>query len=226
MQNTARKAPEKTSSRSKERSGKDEVPSTTKRNDETRKKTQANAATRPTNATPRNYVQKTTAADIYSQKKKQTVNPSAPKKAANKMSALNKSPMNDMLKSSPSSVSNRTFAAQSKSTTPAVKKQPSSRTNTHLGPVNVTVNSPPVKRRLQLSEEGKDQVNLDVKAPERQRQKTRTLKDGEVKVLVPEVDNNTEMMKLSKNLQAKPKAFFVDLGDGDKAQVPPMYRVL
>ncbi|KAJ2943254.1 hypothetical protein O0L34_g12059 [Tuta absoluta] len=51
---------------------------------------------------------------------------------------------------------------------------------------------------------------------DRQRTKTRTLDKNEVKVLTPDgVDNNTEMKNLTKRLSAKPKAFYVELEEGN-----------
>lgn len=58
---------------------------------------------------------------------------------------------------------------------------------------------------------------------ERQRTKTRTLDENEVKVLTPDVvDNNAEMLNLTRKLSAKPKSFYVDL-DEDKTKVGLVY---
>ncbi|XP_037299587.1 cytoplasmic dynein 2 intermediate chain 1 isoform X1 [Manduca sexta] len=111
---------------------------------------------------------------------------------------------------------------------------------------NVTVSSPIVKRKLNLEDEPPSpkvsikkverekpnrsisealdkikskqsaQKNVDL-VFERQRTKTRTLEEDEVKMLTPDaVDNNEGMMNLSRKLTAQPKAFFVDLEEGEK----------
>lgn len=54
---------------------------------------------------------------------------------------------------------------------------------------------------------------------ERKRTKTRTLDENEVKVLTTKmVDNNLEMLNLSRKLTAKPKAFYIDL-EAEKPKV-------
>lgn len=52
------------------------------------------------------------------------------------------------------------------------------------------------------------------KTETRQRTQTRTLTRDEVKILTPAVvDNNAQMINLTKKLNAKPKAFYVELDD-------------
>lgn len=51
----------------------------------------------------------------------------------------------------------------------------------------------------------------------RERTQTRTLTNDEVKILTPTVvDNNAQMINLTKTLKAKPKAFYVELDDKHK----------
>ncbi|CAG5037058.1 unnamed protein product [Parnassius apollo] len=115
----------------------------------------------------------------------------------------------------------------SKKSTPRTVKAPP--------PFNVTVNSPVSKRKssIDLNKE-KCNSNTDNKISKvtdasvdedqgknkmadiflRQRSKTRTLDENEVKILKPEViDNNAEMKNLSRRLSAKPMSFYVDLSN-------------
>lgn len=291
MQTTVRKTENKV--KSKEKISKDDAtPLSKKPVDEKLKKSVYSVST------PRNYVQKSTTADIYAQKKKNTLQVTkAPKKVpgmTNKDS--NVSPMKDQLKSSSSSVSHISQASAKRvpnpqkiqTKFPATSKNSTPRTGKDLPILNVTVNSPIAKRRLENKDGGsiedarrtKDSRNLNLEEARkrkdgrnsnteearksknsrnsnmedarikdskrssnedrssqskevkrkssdlevgRQRTKTRTLADNEVKVLTPDaVDNNAEMLKLSRQLTAKPKAFYVDLEDPDKNKV--MYR--
>ncbi|XP_063371651.1 cytoplasmic dynein 2 intermediate chain 1, partial [Cydia amplana] len=114
------------------------------------------------------------------------------------------------------------------------------RTAKDLPFVNVTVNSPIAKRKLDLNETNnkvidqnkpKDRKVKDDKEVkviktnekddgERIRTKTRTLDEDEVKELTPDrIDNNEEMINLKQKLVARPKAFYVGL-DGDKDKAP------
>ncbi|KAM3956859.1 LOW QUALITY PROTEIN: uncharacterized protein ACR2FA_009169 [Aphomia sociella] len=175
---------------------------------------------RNTSMTPRNYVQKSSTSDIYAQKKNAVQSVKAPRKpigATNKTS--NVSPMKDLLQSSPSSVTqskkkdeNVLKKSKVKETEYSAKKTP--RLANDLPYVNVTVNSP-ARKKLDLNSE-RTFKNLERDTvEERKRSKTRTLKEDEVKVLTPDiVDNNAEMLNLSRRLEAQPKAFFVDLEDG------------
>lgn len=55
------------------------------------------------------------------------------------------------------------------------------------------------------------------KTETRQRTQTRTLTKDEVKILTSAaVDNNAQMIDLTKKLNAEPKAFYVELDDKDK----------
>lgn len=180
--------------------------------------------------TPRNYLQTTTAADIYARKKTEVSQ--APKKAFSSTinTAKNVSPMKDYLKS------NSTVSVRKSTTKMAAEKKMEAK-NLHSArtprivraqaPANVTVNSPVLKRSVDTKKSnlrtvrpipnankmGEEKSNMaDIFF--RQRSKTRTLDENEVKVLkVDGVDNNAEMKNLSKKLSAKPKAFFVDLKD-------------
>ncbi|OWR46331.1 UDP-glycosyltransferase UGT41A3 precursor, partial [Danaus plexippus plexippus] len=172
-------------------------------------------------STPRNFVQKSSAADIYA--RKDAVK--APKKiASNRNNDV--SPMKDLLKSSSSSVSQvSTRSYKSKTPVKDVKAIPlSARSavksvnapNRKLPFTNVTVNSPIVKRKLNLEDEGaKVLTKTEIKvAGKRERTNTRTLDEAEIKVLTSDVvDNNTELLKLNQTLSAQPKAFFIDLED-------------
>ncbi|XP_032526322.2 cytoplasmic dynein 2 intermediate chain 1 [Danaus plexippus] len=172
-------------------------------------------------STPRNFVQKSSAADIYA--RKDAVK--APRKiASNRNSDV--FPMKDLLKSSSSSVSQvSTRSYKSKTPVKDVKAIPlSARSavksinapNRKLPFTNVTVNSPIVKRKLNLEDEGaKVLPKTESKvAGKRERTNTRTLDEAEIKVLTSDVvDNNTELLKLNQTLSAKPKAFFIDLED-------------
>lgn len=238
-------------------------------------------------STPRNFIQKSTTADIYGQKKRTTVQSAkAPKKSPSTSHLTsNASPMKDLLKSSPSSTSQISIkserprmALSKKNDAKALKLSATPRKD-----FNVTVNSPIVKRKLNMDlereksfivevpKEKKDkarernfitevanekkskerersfikEVSKEKKGKEksfikeaakekrgkesdkvsskessqRQRTKTRTLDENEVKVLTTEVvDNNLEMFNLSRNLGAKPKAFYIDLDDEKPSQ--------
>ncbi|CAG9574287.1 unnamed protein product [Danaus chrysippus] len=171
-------------------------------------------------STPRNFIQKSSTADIYAGKDAVK----APKKiASNRNSDV--SPMKDLLKSSSSSVSQ--ISTSSKNKTPAKNSKAiplSARSavnsikapNRKLPLTNVTVNSPIVKRKLNLDDEGAKVLHKTESkvARKRERTNTRTLDEAEIKVLTSElVDNNTELLKLNKKLSAQPKAFFIDLED-------------
>ncbi|XP_049883191.1 uncharacterized protein LOC126378816 isoform X2 [Pectinophora gossypiella] len=121
-----------------------------------------------------------------------------------------------------------THSARKVSTTPRTAKDLRS---------NVTVNSPIAKRKLNMNLEQKSQKpepkevdkknenkekqnnkeNAKDESVARQRTKTRTLDENEVKVLTSEsLDNNAEMYQLTKfKLVAQPKAFYVELDGGD-----------
>ncbi|XP_063390987.1 cytoplasmic dynein 2 intermediate chain 1 [Cydia fagiglandana] len=226
-----------------------------KTQDEKLKKTTYNVST------PRNFVQKTSTADIYK----------TPKKIAGSSKDYKKSLMKDYLKSSPSSISQisssskistRTSNSTSKvSSRPRINEASNStskaktsnstistsnvraRTAKDLPFVNVTVNSPIAKRKLDLNidndkpidknkskgDNTKVKVDKDVKDiktngkdnGERIRTKTRTLDEDEVKELTPDrIDNNEEMINLKQKLVARPKAFYVGLDeDRDKAPI-------
>lgn len=107
------------------------------------------------------------------------------------------------------------------------------RTAKDLPFLNVTVNSPPSQRKQYVPNESKEDLsknkhrkinettvnNANIKSSDRQRQKTRTLNENEVKILTSEiVDNNIEMQNLTRKLNAKPKAFFVNI-DSEKSKV-------
>ncbi|KPI99209.1 WD repeat-containing protein 60 [Papilio xuthus] len=189
--------------------------------------------------TPRNYLQNTSTSDIYGKKKGDVSQ--APKKAFSTTlnTAKNISPMKDYLKS------NSTVSVRKTSTKMAAEKKVETKVNLHSArtprivkaqaPANVTVNSPILKRSVELKKEksnlsigrSKNINNKHIKVDEksnmadiflRQRSKTRTLDENEVKVLKADVDNNAEMQNLAKRLNAKPKAFFVDL-NGEEAKV-------
>ncbi|KPJ12631.1 WD repeat-containing protein 60 [Papilio machaon] len=191
--------------------------------------------------TPRNYLQNTSTSDIYGKKKADVSQ--APKKAFSSTlnTARNISPMKDYLKST------STVSVRKTSTKMAAEKKVETKVNLHSArtprvvkaqaPANVTVNSPILRRSVELK---KEKSNLSTGRPKnitnqpnkvadgksnmadiflRQRSKTRTLDENEVKVLKADVvDNNVEMQNLSKKLSAKPKAFFVNL-NGDEAKV-------
>lgn len=75
------------------------------------------------------------------------------------------------------------------------------------------------KEKLNTSRSDSQKItNADVN--ERKRTKTRTLDENEVKILTPDVvDNNAEMFNLSKQLSAKPKAFYIDFDEDKPAQI-------
>ncbi|XP_050676582.1 uncharacterized protein LOC126973380 isoform X2 [Leptidea sinapis] len=185
-------------------------------------------------STPRTIVQKS-AADIYS---RQNSFVKAPKKAQG-TSRTKESPMKDVLKSSPkvkdsskAIVSARTSSKSLKSTsrtslpfsnvTPSSVKLTSSsvkltsKIRERDAQAKVAArSSPPKPRNVQKFVEKPNEETINVEKSEkviRQRTKTRTLEDDEVKVLTPDVvDNNAEMLNLTKKLSAQPKAFYVDL---------------
>ncbi|XP_059044795.1 uncharacterized protein LOC131840640 [Achroia grisella] len=172
------------------------------------------ATPRYTLSTPRNYVQKSTSADIYGQKTLQSKAPSKSIGTTNKTNVSAK----DILKSSPSSVTQSSRSSEKRiskkietKSESKIKQKP--RLAKELPYANVTVNSPGTKKKLDLNSETA-KLNLDRSDGDRQRTKTRTLKDDEVKVLTPDVvDNNAEMINLTRRLGAQPKAFFVDFED-------------
>lgn len=194
-------------------------------------------------STPRNVAQKS-ATDIYS--RTNTVD-KAPKKSSNKVPNI--SPMKDLLKSSQSSISQNTTKSFKSSRTDTSKtvlhsarstekyKLPAKNTTNKTLPMNVTVNSPIVKRKLDVSHDKlkkvatkevalkskevlskpKEDSTKKVVVPERQRSNTRTLDEAEIKMLTLDVvDNNSELFNLTKKLAAKPKAFYVNLDEDDK----------
>ncbi|XP_063543874.1 cytoplasmic dynein 2 intermediate chain 1 [Cydia strobilella] len=206
-------------------------------------------------STPRNFVQKSSTADIYK----------TPKKLPGSSKDHKSSPMKDYLKSSPSSISqisnsskistSRTNNSTSKvSSRPRINEASNStskaktsstsnvraRTAKDLPFVNVTVNSPIAKRKLDINitndkavdktkqkenrkvkddKEVKDNKTNEKDHGERIRSKTRTLDEDEVKELTSDrIDNNEEMINLKQKLVARPKAFYVGLNeDKDKA---------
>ncbi|XP_061725568.1 uncharacterized protein LOC133531387 [Cydia pomonella] len=209
-------------------------------------------------STPRNFVQKSTTADIYK----------TPKKLPGSAKDYKHSPMKDYLKSSPSSISqvsssskistsrtnnstskvsskprtNEASNSTNKAKTSNITSNVRARTAKDLPFVNVTVNSPIAKRKLDLNisndkaidkykpkgdiRKEKDEKEVkDIKINEkdngeRVRTKTRTLDENEVKELTPDrIDNNEEMNNLKQKLMARPKAFFVGL-DEDMNKAP------
>ncbi|PZC73181.1 hypothetical protein B5X24_HaOG209913 [Helicoverpa armigera] len=235
-------------------------------------------------STPRNFVQKSSTADIYGQKKKSvTQTAKTPRKSTGSYTASNVSPMKDLLKSSPSSTT-QSARSESKMATP---KTTSSRYSTPRSKdFGIAVNSPIVKRKLNMDlksegsfvkdltkdkkerersfikdvpkdrkekersfikdtpksrkdkegsfiidtpkgrkekersfikekEVAKEKKDKDTAkgSGERQRTKTRTLDESEVKMLNSNAANNSEMLNLAHKLSAKPKAFYIDLDD-------------
>ncbi|XP_063898903.1 uncharacterized protein LOC110380815 [Helicoverpa armigera] len=120
-------------------------------------------------STPRNFVQKSTTADIYGQKKKSvTQTAKTPRKSTGSYTASNVSPMKDLLKSSPSSTT-QSARSESKMATP---KTTSSRYSTPRSKdFGVAVNSPIVKRKLNmdLRSEGSFVKDLTKDKKERER---------------------------------------------------------
>nr|XP_049704292.1 uncharacterized protein LOC110380815 [Helicoverpa armigera] len=120
-------------------------------------------------STPRNFVQKSTTADIYGQKKKSvTQTAKTPRKSTGSYTASNVSPMKDLLKSSPSSTT-QSARSESKMATP---KTTSSRYSTPRSKdFGVAVNSPIVKRKLNmdLRSEGSFVKDLPKDKKERER---------------------------------------------------------
>ncbi|XP_013183298.2 uncharacterized protein LOC106129319 [Amyelois transitella] len=193
--------------------------------------------------TPRNYLQKASTTDIYGQKNTLS---KAPRKIQGTTKTSSSSPMKNLLKSSASSISQisktSTTSLKDKEAKPMpysgrkLKDEPKKSTlklARDFTYSNVTVNSPSVKRKLDLGEKietvkmknfesshaqlkKKLEPSEKENATGRDRTKTRTLQENEVKVLTPDVvDNNAEMMKLTQKLTAKPKAFYVDIDDGE-----------
>ncbi|XP_037876023.1 cytoplasmic dynein 2 intermediate chain 1 isoform X2 [Bombyx mori] len=80
------------------------------------------------------------------------------------------------------------------------------------------INSDSLKNEGSVARSTK-RVTVPENVKERQRSKTRTLDENEVKILTADVvDNNAEMRNLSKKLTAQPKAFFVGLDDGESKE--------
>ncbi|GBP38251.1 Dihydrolipoyllysine-residue succinyltransferase component of 2-oxoglutarate dehydrogenase complex, mitochondrial [Eumeta japonica] len=181
-------------------------------------------------STPRSNIQKTTS-DIYATNKSSTTRKTVNNSKTTSSGISKVKPNNSKDKPISTRESNGTNtlrikrATSSRLDTNLSVKDTKTRTAKDLPFVNVTVNSPPSKRKDVAKEDfsnihkSKD-VTKDTK--ERQRQKTRTLDDGEVKVLTPEVvDNNAEMKNLTLKLSAKPKSFFVDLEQPKKVVKEP-----
>ncbi|XP_068625767.1 uncharacterized protein [Battus philenor] len=186
--------------------------------------------------TPRNYMQKSSTADIYGLKK--SITPQAPKKTpVSSNTRSNVSPMKSYLKStSQSSTSVSSVSSTKTDRRQDVKTQlsRSSHVSKARSSSNVKLNSQMENRKLNANVSEK---NIDNKIKNltqlttthsiegssksdmflRQRSKTRTLDEDEVKVFTPEaVHNNVQMKNLSKQLSATPKSFFVDLQDDTK----------
>ncbi|KAL4714788.1 hypothetical protein ACJJTC_002647 [Scirpophaga incertulas] len=185
-------------------------------------------------STPRSLLQKS-AADIYGQTKNSSTISNKTHRTV--LGATNKSrdaaAVKGSLKSSSSTVShisarNKTSSV-SKSETKVPSKHATQRTTKPLS-TNVTVNSPTASRtifkdrksdtqeilkRVETKEDKTKKPSKDSKVVDgRERSKTKTLKEDEIKILtVDGVDNNAEMHNLSRKLAAKPKAFYVDLDD-------------
>ncbi|XP_026314372.1 uncharacterized protein LOC113226069 [Hyposmocoma kahamanoa] len=223
------------------------IPTSSKKlQDEKLKKSTSNIST------TRSFVQKSSAADVYGQKRNAHGAKSSKKVGNTNVSTA--APIKDYLKSSPSSVSQATYDK-----TPRFKKEvkpqaldsdrrTSKSTPRNVPFSNVTVNSPVVKKKLNLnrdpvnvfkkidsSQDSKPKktdknvtrevhkVQLKSKTVEnnkidtRERTQTRTLTNDEVRMLTPTVvDNNAQMINLTKTLKAKPKAFYVELDDKHK----------
>ncbi|RVE49050.1 hypothetical protein evm_006296 [Chilo suppressalis] len=251
MQKTIKK-PIDTKGKRKEKSSKEDASALAKNPQEEKLKKSVYSV-----STPRNFMPKSSTADIYAQKKKNSVQAlKTPKKVpgtTDKCSDV--SPMKNILKSSPSSVSqkrtNPTIVNDSsarkndaKVFNTASARHATPRTARDLPTVNVTVNSPVLKKKLhqdggkrdiknggKITEVEKRDTKIGLKtsevekgkilksdsknAEERQRTKTRTLNESEVKILTRDggVDNNVEMLNLTRKLTAKPKAFYVELDE-------------
>ncbi|XP_038221001.1 uncharacterized protein LOC119838928 [Zerene cesonia] len=199
-------------------------------------------------STPRPYLQQSTTADIYSRQNSALKAPKKSTQSTTKNSVspmknlLKASPSLTHIKKSGKTTESST--AKDKAVPDTARSNKTPRSSKSLPFTNVTVNSPVVKRKLVSEFETKleDAKNIDesrnkaietkkasnkaeaviikdVKNKERQRTKTRTLDEGEVKILTPDaVDNNAEMLNLAQRLKAQPKAFFVDL-KGDHSQI-------
>ncbi|XP_022127192.2 uncharacterized protein LOC111001567 [Pieris rapae] len=156
-------------------------------------------------STPRSVPQKSSTADIYSRQK----------------SALKTKKSTSNLITT--SIKPSTQLKGKNSPIPAMSKIESVKPRAKVLPFSVAVNSPMAKRRIGKQES----IEADKKKPqeikvdkERERKNTRTLEDHEVKVL-NEVDNNSEMMNLTKKLKAQSKVFYVDLnGEQSKDKDP------
>ncbi|CAF4891846.1 unnamed protein product [Pieris macdunnoughi] len=157
--------------------------------------------------TPRSVPQKSSTADIYSRQK----------------SALNTKKSTTNLTST--SMKDIKQLKSKYSPIPATSKIESVKPRTKVLPFSVAVNSPIAKRKIFKQESA---IEADIKKKphevkvdkERERKNTRTLEDHEIKVF-NEVDNNSEMMNLTRKLKAQSKVFYVDLnGDQSKDKEP------
>lgn len=183
----------------------DDIPS--KKQDEKLKKSLYNVTT------PRPFVQST--ADIYSsQNSLKPKKSTQPLKTNASIKELKSTPSTSQLKSKKTNSINSKIESTTK--TPRAK----------VLPFSVAVNSPDAKRKIDSKNETpkvrKEVTQVHKKdnqgsvVDKHPRTSTRTLGEDEVKVL--EVDNNIEMMNLSKKLMAQPKAFYVDL-NGEQSKV-------
>ncbi|CAG9134459.1 unnamed protein product [Plutella xylostella] len=259
MQASIRKTGVKTT-KVKEKSSEEETPTSSKKAEDDKLKKKSHSSL----TTPRNFTQKSSASDIYSQAKKTPASMTrAPKKAPSstinsnigKTPAKSSTPLkstssttllsskaNDRKPKVPSS-SKATKNREEATTLPVSSRKKPPKTGKDLPFLNVTVNSPPAKKKLidryeekvnpkevkekskiskyerENSKEVKDKSKISKEVADRQRKNTRTLQDDEVMVLTSEaVDNNAAMKDLSHKLTAKPKAFYVDLDDDKKPQ--------
>lgn len=128
-------------------------------------------------STPRGLIQKSTTADIYGLKKKTAVQSAkAPKKSpGSSNTASNVSPMKDLLKSSPSSISQ--LSTRSERTKMATTKMFDAKTTRYSATprsqdFSVAINSPIVKRKLNMDFKREDSFAKDVSKDRREREKS------------------------------------------------------
>ncbi|XP_045506288.1 uncharacterized protein LOC123702554 [Colias croceus] len=199
-------------------------------------------------STPRPYLQPSTTADIYSRQNsalkapKKSTQPTSKNTVSPMKNLLKASPSLTQIKKT-GVKKTEPVNTKAKAVPDTTRSNKTPRSSKNLPFTNVTVNSPAVKRKLVSEFETKLEdpknnresrhkvledtkvssnkvkvVAKDVESKERQRTKTRTLDEGEVKILTPDaVDNNAEMLNLAQKLKAQPKAFFVDL-NGEQSQ--------
>ncbi|KAJ8705521.1 hypothetical protein PYW08_012567 [Mythimna loreyi] len=172
-------------------------------------------------STPRNFMQKSSTADIYGQKKKTAPQSAkAPKKTSGtSITTNNASPMKDLLKSSPSTTSQ--LSTRSDRTKMATPKFDAKGTRYSATPrtkdFSVAINSPVVKRKLNMDFKREDSFVTDISKERKQREKSfirENLSKVKEKSFVKEASKDKKEKSFIKEgtKERKEKSFIKDTG--------------